>query len=100
MIIGCRTGGWKGKKKEIEEGKKDGGRKEEKGRVGKGRKEGWKKKRKETERGEEGGGAGRRLKKQQQFSVLTPSRLHSYLLCDYPIGCCPAFIVCMTTYVY
>lgn len=40
---------------------------------------------------EEGGGAGRRLKKQQQFSVLTPSRLHSYLLCDYPIGCCPAF---------
>lgn len=47
-----------------------------------------------------GGGAGRRLKKQQQFSVLTPSRLHSFLLCDYPIGCCPAFIVCMTTYVY
>lgn len=67
MIIGCRTGGWKGKKKEIEEGKKDGGRKEEKGRVGKGRKEGWKKKRKETERGEEGGGAGRGVEKEEDW---------------------------------
>lgn len=46
------------------------------------------------------GGWGRRqgeLKKQQQFSVLTPSRLHSFLLCDYPmfslwLWCCSAHV--------
>ena len=55
------------KKKEIEERKKDGGTKEEKGRVGKGRKEGWKQREKRLRARKRAGGAGRGVEREEDW---------------------------------
>lgn len=74
------------KKKEIEERKKDGGMKEEKGRVGKGGKEGWKKREKRLRerkrageqegewRGRKTGRKKDRFNQATTYSILTPGQ--------------------------